>query len=223
DAHPDRTGGDERIEDELLRVEETHHIGDGLVGEVAADDAAIGNRIVRLPDIREQQQLHVENRIGAEKHQISGLFPFLTAAVDEGDAGRPAPARVEIDARDLALIARREIGLAHQNRQDGRLRTRFRVISAAEPLAEPAIAAGSLTHAEGVAVSLREIARGLRKRLVAKLACRLGEERVAEGLLLRRVRIGPGARTLERIAALEDLSLRFPAWPQVPQRYSKRS
>src|SRR5581483_2146832 len=94
-----------------------------------------------------------------------------------------------------------------QNREDGRLRTRLRVVAAAEPFAEAAVAARSLAHAERVAIGLREIARGLRERLVAELPRRLCEQRVTEGLLLRRVRIGTRARPLERVAALQDFSL----------------
>ena len=48
DAHADRAGGDERIEVELLVVEEADHVRDGLVREVAADHAGVGDRIVGL-------------------------------------------------------------------------------------------------------------------------------------------------------------------------------
>ena len=63
DAHSDRAGGDERIEVEFLVVEEPIDARHGLVGEVAADHAGIGDGIVRLSDLRMQQKLHIENRI----------------------------------------------------------------------------------------------------------------------------------------------------------------
>src|SRR6185437_16135937 len=42
DAHPDGTGGDERVEHESGGIEEAAHIGDGLVSKVAADHSAVG-------------------------------------------------------------------------------------------------------------------------------------------------------------------------------------
>ena len=48
---------------------------------------------------------------------------------------------------------------------------------------------------------MREVAGGLRKRFVAELRGCLGEQRVAERLLLRRRRVGPRARPFERVAA----------------------
>src|SRR6185437_14262072 len=79
----------------------------------------------------------------------------------------------------------------------------------AEPFAETAVAAGSLAHSERIAIGLREVARGLRERLVAELPCRLSEEGVTEGLRLRRVGIGTGPWALERVAALQDLALKI--------------
>src|SRR5262249_42057763 len=114
---------------------------------------------------------------------------------------------VEVDARDLAVGTRLEIRLAQQRRQDGGLRARLGIVGAAEPFAEAAEGALAELDAERVGVGLREVARRLRERLVAKLRRRLGEQRVAERLLLRRRRIRTRARSLERIAARLDLPL----------------
>ena len=114
---------------------------------------------------------------------------------------------VEIDARDFALGARLEIRLAQQHRQDRRLRAGLGIIGAAEPFAEAAKGALAERDAERIGVGLRQISRRLRKRLVAELLRGLGEQRVAVALLLRRRRIGPRARALERIAAVLDLAV----------------
>jgi hypothetical protein len=101
DAHPDRAGCDERIEVELLVVEEPEHVRDGLVREVAADHSFVGDGIIRLSDFRQQQKLHVENRKSRQDHEISRLLPFLSRGVDEGNAGRALPRAVGVDARHL--------------------------------------------------------------------------------------------------------------------------
>ena len=179
---------------------------DRLVREVAADHALVGDRVVRLADARQQQQLHVEERKARQDHEIGRLLPFLAAGVDEGDAGGALAGAVEVDPGHLAIVARGEIRLAHQHRQDRRLRARLRIVAAAEPFAEAAIGARPQRHAERIGVGLRQVAGRLRKRLVAQLARGLGEQRVAERLLLRRRRIGARARPLERIAAVLDLA-----------------
>ncbi len=207
DAHADRAGRDERVEVELGPIEEADHARHGLVGEVAADVARAGLRIVGLADPGEQQKLDVEQLKCAQEDEVGRLLPFLAGGVDEGDAGRALAAAVEVDARDLAFGARREVRLAHQRRQNRGLRARLRIVGAAEPFAEAAIGALPELDAERVGVGLRQVAGGLRKRLVAELARRLGIERVAEWLLLRRRRIGARARAFERIAAPLDISL----------------
>jgi len=105
DAHADRAGGDKRIEVEFVLVEESDCLGDRLVGEVAADHARVGDRVVRLADARQQQELDVEDREGREDDEVSRLFPFVAARIDEGDPGSPFAGTVNIDARHLAFGA----------------------------------------------------------------------------------------------------------------------
>ena len=62
-------------------------------------------------------------------------------------------------------------------------------------------------HAERIGVGLRQIARRLRKRLVAQLPRGLGEQRVAEAPASAPAWIGPRARPFERVAALLNLAL----------------
>ena len=63
--------------------------------EVAADHAGVGDRVVGLADLRQQQKLHVEHRVGRQDHEIGRLLPFLAAGVDEGDAGGALAGAVE--------------------------------------------------------------------------------------------------------------------------------
>ena len=165
----------------------------------------IRDRIVGLADARQQQELNVEDRKGGEDHEVGRLLPFLAARIDKGDAGRAFAGVVDIDARHLAFGAVAEVRFADQHRQNRRLRAGLRIVAAAEPFAEAAIGAGSEPDAERIRISLRQVAGGLRKRLVAEIARGLGEQRVAERLRLRRIGIGPRARSLERIAAFENL------------------
>src|SRR6202020_114736 len=120
-------------------------------------------------------------------------------------AGRSLPGAIEIDARDLAFGAIGEVRFPHEHRKDGRLRGGVRIIAADTPFAEAEISAGSEPDAERVLVSLGQIAGRLRKRLIAEFPRGLGEQRIAEGLLLRRSGIGTRARSFERIAAFDDL------------------
>ena len=93
-------------------IEEADDVGDRLMGEIAADHAGIGAGIVGLANARQQQKLHVEDGVGGQDHEIGGLFPFVAAGIDKGDAGRALARSVEIDPRDLAVVARRKIRLA---------------------------------------------------------------------------------------------------------------
>ena len=172
----DRAGGDEGIEDEFCGIEEAGDVGDRLMGEIAADDAGIGDGVVGLADAREQQKLHVEDGIGRQDHEIGRLLPLVAVGIDKGDAGRALARCIEIDARHLAVVARREIRLAQQHRQDRGLRRCLGVIAAAEPFAEAAIGAGAEPHAERILVGARHVARRLRKRLVAEFARGLCEQ-----------------------------------------------
>src|SRR5262249_35221572 len=86
--------------------------------------------------------------------------------------------------------------------------------AAAEPLAEAAIGAWTKAQTERVCVGLRQVSGRLREWLVAQFARGLAEQRVAEGLGLRRRRIGPRARPLEWIAAVQDLSLHVSGLPR---------
>ena len=61
DAHSDRAGSNERVEVELLVVEEPVRSRNSLMCKVAADHALVGDGIVRLSDFREQQELHIED------------------------------------------------------------------------------------------------------------------------------------------------------------------
>ena len=94
----------------------------------------------------------------------------------------------------------------------------LRIIAAAEPFAEAAIGAGPEPDAERVHVSLRHVAGGLRKRLVAELARSLCEQRMAEGLRLRRIGIGPRARPLEGIPAFVDLPFQIAGGARRPAK-----
>src|ERR1700759_100748 len=76
DAHADRAGRDKRIEVVLLVVEESVHAGNGLMRVIAADNAGVGDRVVWFSDLRMQQKLHVEHRIGCKDDKIGGLLPF---------------------------------------------------------------------------------------------------------------------------------------------------
>ena len=51
-----------------------------LVGVVAADDAAVGLRVVGLADAREQQQVHVVLGEGAEHDELGRLLELLALA-----------------------------------------------------------------------------------------------------------------------------------------------
>ncbi len=117
--------------------------------------------------------------------------------------------------------ARLEIRFAHQHRQDRRLRAGFGIIGAAEPFAEAAIGALAERDAERVGIGLRQIAGGLRKRLVAELLGGFAEQRVAVTLL--------HAAASDRAASAAPSNglppswiwpLRLPALPDVPHRYS---
>ena len=145
--------------------------------------------------------------IGRQDDEIGGLFPFVAVGIDKGDAGRALARGIEIDPRDFAVVARREIRLAQQRRQDRGLRRGFRIVAAAEPFAEAAEGAGTHANAERILIRTRHVAGRLRKRLVAELARRLRKQRCAERLLLGRIRIGPRARSFEGIAAVDDLAL----------------
>ena len=81
-------------------------VRDRLVGEIAADDAGVGDGIVGLADPGQQQQLHIEDWIGGEDHEIRRLFPFLAASVDKGHARRALAGGIEVDARDLRNSSR---------------------------------------------------------------------------------------------------------------------
>ena len=169
DAHADRAGGDERIEVVFVLVEEPDRGRHRLMGEIAADLALAGLRIVGRADARQQQKLDVEKLERAQQHEIGRLLPFVARCIHIGDAGRPFAGAVEIDAHHFALGARLEIRFAQQHRQDRRLRARLGIIGAAEPFAEAAKGALAELDAERIGVGLREIARRLRKRLVAEL------------------------------------------------------
>src|SRR4051794_41958843 len=97
--------------------------------------------------------------------------------------------RVRVDPRHLAIVARLEVWLAHQHRQDRRLGTRLRVVRAPEPLTEATVRARTQAHPERIAVRLRHVSRGLRERLVTQLLRRLRKQRMTESLLLSRIRI----------------------------------
>jgi hypothetical protein len=206
DACADRAGPDKRIEIELLAVEEAVHGRNGLVRVIAADHAAVGHRIIGLADLRQQQKLDVEHRVGRQDHQVGRLFELLAACIDEGHAGRTLAGPVRVDPQHLGIVARREVRFAHQHRQDRRLRTGLGIVAAAEPLAEAAIGARAHAQAERIGIGGREISRRLRKRLVAELARRLGKKGVAERLLLRGRRIRPRTWAFERVAAVLNLS-----------------
>src|SRR6185503_5280610 len=62
---------------------------------------SIGDGIVRLSDFRQQQKLHIKNRKCRQDHEISGLLPFLSRGIDEGDAGSALARAVGVDARHL--------------------------------------------------------------------------------------------------------------------------
>ena len=126
-----------------------------------------------------------------------------------GDASRPFAGAVDVDPRHLAFGAIAEVRFPDEHRKDGGLWRGLGIIAAPEPFAEAAIGAGSEPGAERVYVGLRHIAGGLRKRLVAKLARGLGEQGMTEGLGLRRIGVRPRARSLEGIAAFEDLTLQI--------------
>ena len=143
----------------------------------------------------------------AQQDEIGRLLEFLARRIHIGDAGRRLARPVEIDAGDFAFGARLEIRFAHQHRQDRGLRTGLGIIGAAEPFAEAAIGALPERDAERIGVGLRKISGRLREWLVAEFLGGLRKQRVAVALLLRRRRIGPRARALERIAAVLDRSL----------------
>src|SRR5581483_11527352 len=74
DTHADRARGDERIEVELVLVEEGDRTRHGLVREVAPDLPLPGRRIVRLADAGEEEQLDVEQLERAEQHEVGRLL-----------------------------------------------------------------------------------------------------------------------------------------------------
>ena len=80
DAHPDRTGGDEGIEVELVLVEEADGVGDRLMSEVTTDDTLIGDRIVGLADARLQEELNVEDGERGQDDEFGRLLPFLAGS-----------------------------------------------------------------------------------------------------------------------------------------------
>ena len=112
DAHADRTGSDERIEHEFGGIEEAYDVRDCLMAKVAADDTGIADGIIALADPRQQQKLHVEDRVGGQDHQIRRLLPLVAVGIDKGHAGGALSRCVKINADDLAVVARREIRLA---------------------------------------------------------------------------------------------------------------
>ena len=175
--------------------------------------SSIGDGVVGLADLRQQQELHVEHRIGRENHELRRLLPFFAAGVHERHPRRPLAGGVEVDAHHLRIGPKSEIRLAQEHRQDRRLRTRLGIVGAAEPFAEAAIAAGAHPDAERIDIRPREIARGLREGFVAKVTRCLTEKRMAETLRLRRSGIGPRARTLERVSAVQDLPLQIARLP----------
>src|SRR5262249_11045297 len=149
----------------------------------------------------------VEQGESRQDHEVGLLLPFLAAGIDECHAGCALARAVDVDPDDLGIVAEHEVRFADEIRQDGRLRAGFGIITAAEPLAEAAIGAGTETQAERIGVGLREIARRLREWLVAELARGLAEQRMAERLRLRRRRIGSRSRPFEGIATVMDLAL----------------
>src|SRR6185312_8703567 len=69
DTHAYRAGSDEWIEVEFCLVEKSIDARHRLVSEIAADDTAVGNRIVRSADLRQQQELNIEHRVGRQDDQ----------------------------------------------------------------------------------------------------------------------------------------------------------
>src|ERR1700733_6652377 len=204
DAHANRAGRDERIEVVLLVVEESVHARNGLMRIVAADDACVGDRIVWFSDLRMQQKLHVEHRIGCKDDEIGGLFPLDAARVDEGHAGRAGSGFIDVNFDHFRIVARGEVWFADQVRKDRGLRTCLRVVAASEPFAESAVGAGAHLEPERIRIGLREIAGRLRKWLVAEILRSLAEERVTKRLRLRWRRVGTGTWSFEGIAARLD-------------------
>jgi len=127
-----------------------NRIRNRLMREVAADDTRVGDGIVWLADAGQKQELHVEDGEGREDDEVCRLLPFLAAGVDESDAGRSL-ARLVVLMRVTSQLSRAvEVGLAHQDREDRRLRARLGIIAAAEPFAEATIRARPQPHAERV-------------------------------------------------------------------------
>ena len=174
--------------------------------EISADHASVGGGVIGATYLRVQQKVHVKDGVGRQDDEVGGLLPFAAAGIDEGDAGGMLARTVEVDAHHFRIVAQRKIRFANQEWQDGRLRTGFGIIAATEPLAKSAIGAWAQMKPQRICIGLRHIAGRLGKRLVAEVARGLCKQCVAEGLFLRRVGVGPGARSLKRITAFLNLA-----------------
>src|SRR6185437_5678411 len=116
----------------------------------------------------------------------------------------------------LAVIPRLEVGLTDQHGENGRLRAGFGVVRTAEPFAKAAVGARPHADTQWVAVSLGHVSGGLWERLVTQSRGGLGEQGMAEGLLLRRVGVGARTGPFERVAARLDVALQIACRPTDP-------
>src|SRR5665213_1113311 len=89
----------------------------------------------------------------AHDYDFRGLLEFLALLRHIGDAGGAFTVLVVIDPDNLGSGPKLEVRLAHQDRQDRRLRTGLRIVAAAVFFAKPAIAALSERHSEGIGIS----------------------------------------------------------------------
>src|SRR5207302_5372010 len=108
---------------------------------------------------------------------------------------------------DVRVGAQLEVLLLHQVGQHRGLRARLRAHLATEELAIAAVDAGIDRRAVFVGIGTGDRGARRRERLVAHLFGRLLEQRAGVRALERRVRVLARARTLERVAAGDDLAV----------------
>ena len=86
-------------------------------------DADVSDLHIEIETDDEARTLTVrDNGIGMSYDEVGRLLPLVARGIDESHAGGALAGAIDIDPRHLAVVTCREVGLAHQRRQDRGLR-----------------------------------------------------------------------------------------------------
>ena len=198
--HAIAPGADERVGVVAVLVEERRHGGEVLEGEVAAHDAFIADRIVRLADAREQHQAHIVELERTEDHQVRRLLHFTALGIDVGHAGGEVLLGIEVHPQHMGIVAQLEVRHLAQGRKNVHIGRCLGIHVAGVATAESAEIARP--HLRAVRVGVRPGGIGRRQvvGVVAHFPGSLLEQLRRNGVLLRRQREVIGAVRSERVA-----------------------